>query len=263
MTIRTLRHRSNAWKSLYRPALERGLPINLATIPDVSLNACNEHGHLEGFLRFKNGHAGSALPIGSNTKLITYLKENSPYEILQHGLHHDYLEFERLGSDQTPKTIERGTNLLLEAGFERPQTFVAPYDKFSRVNLREVAKRFRIISTGWFELGRLPRVWWPRYALKKLRHTPHWRAGNTLLLSHPGCLLSCFRSANTSRDLILQNIKSNRLTVLVTHWWEVLSRMALPTISSSLSFMKPWTSSPAILKLRSSASLTCSGTKSL
>src|SRR5213075_197629 len=58
------------------------------------------------------------------------------------------------------------------------------------------------------------------YAWKKLRHTPHWRVGDTLLLSHPGCLLSCFRSYSTSLELILQHLKSKRLTVLVTHWWE-------------------------------------------
>src|SRR5213594_227406 len=70
----------------------------------------------------------------------------------------------------------------------------APYDKLSRASLEEVARRFRVISTGWYELRRLPVGWWPRYALKKARHTPHWRIGSTLLLSHPGCLLSYHRS---------------------------------------------------------------------
>jgi hypothetical protein len=207
-------------EKLYRPALECGLPVNLATIPEVSLNACAEDGKLEGFLRFKNGHTETSLPIGSNAKLITYLKDNPEYEILQHGLHHDYFEFERLAYHQAPGTIERGTQLLLEAGFSRPETFVAPHDKFSRANLHEVAKRFHIVSSGWYELGRLPRAWWPRYAWKKIRRVPHWRVGDTLLLSHPGCLLSCFRSSGTSRDLILQNIQTKRLTILVTHWWE-------------------------------------------
>ncbi len=205
---------------LYRPALDRGLPINLATIPEVSLNACTQDGQPEGFLRFKNGYHGSALPIGSNSKLAAYLKDNAGYEILQHGLHHDYLEFERLAGNQTPQVIERGTQLLLEAGFERPKTFVAPYDKFSAANLREVAKRFRIVSSGWYELRRLPRAWWPRYAWKKVRRTPHWRVGDTLLLSHPGCLLSCFRSSSTSVELIVRHIRSEQVTVLVTHWWE-------------------------------------------
>ena len=205
---------------LYRPALDRGLPVNLATIPEVSLNACMEDGKPEGFLRFKNGHSEPVLPIGSNQKLVAYLKENCGYEILQHGLHHDYLEFERVAAQEAPETLERGMQLLREAGFERPQTFVAPYDKFSSVNLREVARRFPIISGGWYELRRLPCAWWPQYAWKKARRATHWRVGETLLLSHPGCLLSCFRSNSTSLNLILKQVKSKPLTVLVTHWWE-------------------------------------------
>jgi len=205
---------------LYRPALDRGLPINLATIPEVSLSACQEDGSLEGFLKFRNGHAENVLPLGSNPKLVEYLRENDRYEILQHGLHHEYLEFERLADRDAPQTIQRGTELLVAAGFPRPQTFVAPYDKFSGLTLRAVAERFPIVSSGWYELRRLPHSWWPAYAWKKARRVPHWRVGNTLLLSHPGCLLSCFRSYSTSLNLILQHVKSKPLTILVTHWWE-------------------------------------------
>src|SRR5437867_1376661 len=111
---------------LYRPALNRGLPINLATIPEVSLSACQEVGSPEGFLKFKNGHTESVLPLGSNPKLVEYLRENPGFEILQHGLHHQYLEFERLADPDAPQTLQRGTELLLAAGFPRPQTSVAP-----------------------------------------------------------------------------------------------------------------------------------------
>jgi len=205
---------------LYRPALDRGMPVNLATIPEVSLNARNQDGNLEGFLRFKNGCAEKALPMAANQQLSDYLRARQGYEILQHGLHHDYFEFERLPGNQAHDALHRGTQLLLDAGFRQPQTFVAPHDKFSSSNLREVARHFRIVSSGWYELARLPRTWWPQYAWKKVRRTPHWKIGNTLLLTHPGCLLSCFRNYNISIDLIQENIKFNRLTILVTHWWE-------------------------------------------
>jgi predicted deacetylase len=205
---------------LYRPALDRGLPINLATIPEVTLNACTGEGKPEGFLHFRNGHTEATMPIGSNSKLVSYLKENHGYEILQHGLHHDYAEFERTARTEVPNRLERGTRLLTEAGFARPRTFVAPHDKFSRASLREVAKRFQVVSSGWYEMRRLPYAWWPNYAWKKVRSTPHWRMGNTLLLSHPGCLLSCFRDFSASLDAIVQHVNSRPLTVLVTHWWE-------------------------------------------
>jgi len=49
---------------------------------------------------------------------------------------------------------------------------------------------------------------------------PHWRIGQTLLLSHPGCLLSCFRPYEKILDSIREQINQQQLTVLVTHWWE-------------------------------------------
>jgi hypothetical protein len=205
---------------LYRAALDRGMPINLATIPEVSLDARNQDGDLEGFLRFRNGRTEKSVPLPANQKLTDYLRANQGYEIVQHGLHHEYFEFERLHANQAHGAVARGTELLLDAGLPRPQTFVAPHDKFSADNLREVARHFRIVSSGWYELARLPRAWWPRYAWKKFRQSPHWRVGGTLLLSHPGCLLSCFRNYNESRDLIRRYVKSNHLTILVTHWWE-------------------------------------------
>jgi hypothetical protein len=205
---------------LYRPALDCGMPINLATIPEVSLNARNGDGDLEGFLRFRNGSTESTLPIGSNAKIVNYLKANRGYEIAQHGLHHDYREFEQLPPETVDEALTRGTKLLRESGFDQPKTFVAPHDKFSPVSLRKVASHFPIVSSGWYELQRLPRAWWPAYAWKKATNSDHWHVGNTLLLTHPGCLLSCFRNYNTSLELILKYITSQRLTVLVTHWWE-------------------------------------------
>src|SRR5215472_13135842 len=78
---------------LYRPFLERGLPVNLATIPEVSTTATMANGTPEGFLLAKNGERQPALPIGGNTELVSYLLENTNYHVVQHGCHHDYLEF--------------------------------------------------------------------------------------------------------------------------------------------------------------------------
>lgn len=229
---------------LYRPFLDRGLPVNLATIPDVATDAARADGSPEGFLLSRN-HAvadsvvdgkpatngnGKAIktpaahrktiPIGANQELVGYLKSNSGYQILQHGCHHDYLEFDRPSRAEVVERLEQGSRMLREAGFPQPQTFVAPYDKLSRAGLLEVAARFRVLSTGWYELRRLPYVWWPRYAVKKLRHAPHWQVGRTLLLSHPGCLLSCQRAYSTMLSGVIHHLNTQQVTVLVTHWWE-------------------------------------------
>jgi hypothetical protein len=205
---------------LYQPLIERGAPVNLALIPAVTSEAHTAEGKPEEFLFNRNGHTGPTFPIASNPPLIRYLLENKSYRIVQHGFHHDYLEFETHPAEEIARRLDEGTRLLLEAGFPRPETFVAPYDKFSRSSYREVASRFSVISTGWFERERLPASWWPRYVLTKASHTPHWRIGNTVLLSHPGCLLSCFRSYDTILGEIIRVVNSQRLTVLVTHWWE-------------------------------------------
>jgi hypothetical protein len=205
---------------LYRPMLERGLPVNLATIPEVSTSAKMSDGRPEGFLVAKNGTLAERVPIAENTELVAYLRSNPSYHIVQHGCHHDYLEFECASPAEVKRRLESGTQRLLEAGFARPKTFVAPYDKLSRASLVGVTERFRVLSTGWFELRRLPVSWWPRYAVKKFRHTPHWQIGQTLLLSHPGCLLSYHRTFSRALQGIVHYIERNQLTVLVTHWWE-------------------------------------------
>lgn len=234
---------------LYRPFLDRGLPVNLAVIPDVSVDATMGDGRPEGFLLRGNGRLQPGVaapgmrnekatrgvgtlsdefavgnertvPFGSNDRLVRYLLENPGFRIAQHGCHHDYHEFDRRNRKEMAMRLEHGTKLLLQAGFARPETFVAPYDKISRGGLKEISRRFKVLSTGWFELRRLPYAWWPGYFLKKFRRLPHWRAGGTLLLSHPGCLLSYHRTYSTMMGGILHYLKTQQLTVLVTHWWE-------------------------------------------
>ena len=207
-------------ETLYRPLLEMGLPINLAVIPEVATNTRTPDGRLEGFLLGNTETASSSVAIGENKPLVQYLVENPGYRIVQHGFHHDYFEFDNGQRAEIVKRLEQGTRALSDAGFPAPQTFVAPYDKLSRASLEEVARRFRVLSTGWFELRRLPLKWWPQYVLKKASRAAHWRIGQTLLLSHPGCLLSYRRSFSSMLDTVLQHLSSQQLTVLVTHWWE-------------------------------------------
>ncbi len=205
---------------LYRPFLDRGFPVNLATIPLVSTTTKVPGGTLEGFLMRARSETPSDLPLTANPQLVSYLRENPGYRIVQHGLRHDYLEFDTLSYRAAEQRIVQGAQLLAAAGFPPARTFVAPYDKFSPGSFRAVAEHFQIISTGWFELRRLPIEWWPRYAVKKIAGTSHWRVGGTFLLSHPGCLLSCQRDYDAMLATVIRQLEHNTLTVLVTHWWE-------------------------------------------
>ncbi len=207
-------------EKLYRPFLNRGLPVNLATIPNVNTNAVWADGSEEGFLFAKKGSQPSHRSIATNPELLEYLKANPGYNIIHHGYEHEYLEFARRDTDEIAHRLEEGREHFERAGFEAPKTFVAPYDQLSREAFVEVAKRFSILSTGWFELKKLPLSWWPSFVLKKLHKQPHWRVGQLQLLSHPGCLLSHKRPPETILPLIQRAVAKQSVTVLVTHWWE-------------------------------------------
>jgi hypothetical protein len=207
-------------EQLYRPFLDRGLPVNLATIPNVRTDTVSTNGRLEQYLLARSPDTPPAVPLASNHQLVRYLRENPGFRVLQHGCHHSLFEFDSDRRPEIENRLDQGAEALKAAGFTQPQTFVAPYDRFSRVSLSEVAKRFSVISAGWFELRRLPLAWWPRYALKKMLKRSHWRIGGTTLLTHPGCLLSYQRPYPTMLESVKKQVESQSLTVLVTHWWE-------------------------------------------
>jgi hypothetical protein len=205
---------------LYRPFLDRGFPVNLATIPEVNVNTRMADGSLEGYLFNRNGETKDKIAIGSNSDLVNFLRENPGFRVVQHGCHHDQMEFDCPDRAIAARLLDQGAQTLMDAGFTRPLTFVAPYDRLSRASLVEVAARFRVLSTGWFELRRLPYSWRTKFVVKKLRKADHWRIGEMCLLSHPGCLLSCHRPSHEIVDAVADSVESRRLTVLVTHWWE-------------------------------------------
>lgn len=209
---------------LYRPFLDRNFPVNLATIPNVRTNVKIPSGELEGFIsvraRGSTRDEPETLPISSNPELLAYIKANPEYRIVQHGCYHDYFEFDCKDPRTVARRLEHGRTHLQQAGLGAPRAFVAPYDKLSPAALREVARRFDVVSTGWFELRRLPLAWWPKYFVKRTARRPHWRVNGAVLLSHPGCLLSCYRDCAGMLENIREAIAGQRLTVLVTHWWE-------------------------------------------
>jgi len=207
-------------EQLYRPFLDRGLPVNLAAIPKVRTDTLNPDGALEKYLFAKRADAPLEIPIANSARLVRYLHENRGFHLLQHGCDHSLFEFGSNQRSDIDNRLDQGAAALMAAGFRDRQAFVAPYDRFSGVSLGEVAKRFRVISAGWFELRRLPFSWWPQYALKKMLKRAHWSIGRTILLTHPGCLLSYQRPYPTMLESVKKCVESQRLTVLVTHWWE-------------------------------------------
>src|SRR6267143_1015655 len=95
---------------LYRPFLDAGLPVNLATIPAVCTGAKRPDGQPEGFL-WKNGQrfAGDFIPLTRDSPLAQYLRENPGYHIVQHGFHHEPFEFDRDDEPEIARRLEQGT----------------------------------------------------------------------------------------------------------------------------------------------------------
>lgn len=209
---------------LYRPFLDRSLPVSLAVIPNVGTNITYGQGVLEGFLVARNGITQKFVPLTSNSELVNYLRSNPAYCIVQHGCTHEfingYCEFELNDASETRRRILDGRTFFEQAGLPIPETFVAPYDRFTRLSLEEAAKHFRVISANWYEWRKLPWTWLPEYAAKKLQKHPHWQVDQTILMTHPGCHLSYHRDYDAMLDVIKNSIQQRRLTVLVTHWWE-------------------------------------------
>lgn len=207
-------------EDLYRPFLERGLPVNLATIPRVRTDCVRPDGELEGFLLGKAPGQAEKVALSENVELVEYLHANPGFRIVQHGYDHSPSEFASRDARDIQARLERGTAELALAGFPAPRAFVAPYDQFSAASLRQIAKRFKVFSTGWFNFQRVPLRWWPRYLGKKLAEADHWRANGTTFLTHPGCLLSYQRPYVKMLENVQGAVESQTLTVLVTHWWE-------------------------------------------
>src|SRR6185436_1764694 len=107
---------------LYRPFLDRGLPVNLATIPRVRTDTLRADGQPEGFLLGSHHSCCRSIPLTENGALVRYLHENSGYRVVQHGYHHSMNEFDSEKPGDIRKRLEHGAEVLETAGFGRPET---------------------------------------------------------------------------------------------------------------------------------------------
>ena len=210
---------------LYRPFLDRGMPICLATIPEVRLDTRGPDGKLEGFLMGDEAGQPAARAIGEDPRLCSYLLSEPGYAIVQHGLRHEYVdgfyEFDRNDGVDVGMRLDDGSRILKAAGLHPISAFVAPQDRMSRLAMQEVMQRFRVISTGYYDLRKLPRSLWPGYLLaKKARKQAHFRSLRNTFLTHPGCILSHRRPLEGMLDSLIDQVRQRSLTVIVSHHWE-------------------------------------------
>ncbi len=210
---------------LYRPFLARGWPVNLSIIPEVRTDTRLPDGRLEGFLHGPRAGSPGTLPIRENRALLQYLSAEPGYRLLVHGLHHDFpgghFEFASDDPRDLKARIARALMRFEEAGLGRPKVFVAPQDQMSRTAMALLAENFPVVSGSWYELGRVPRRWWPAYLIqKKVLRREVLRLGGTMFLGHPGCRFRPGRDPDRARLDVLAHVESHDLTVVVLHHWE-------------------------------------------
>ncbi len=206
-------------EKLYRPFLQRGLPVNLATIPLVNTKACIPSGAHEEFLLYRKDSDPSFVSIGSNPKLVDYILSHPLYHIAQHGYHHNYHEFASQNQEEIIHWLEDGLRLMEKAGFPRAAAFVAPQDVISKTAMDEIVKRFPVVVKNWYAKNMLPLRFWPPYFLKKLQGHTHFRARNITFLERERSYLAHDFPLEQILDKIEENIASETLTVIATHWW--------------------------------------------
>lgn len=92
---------------LYRPFLERGLPVTLSVIPEVRRAAVRLDGRREGFVPAGVAAGADTVPLAENSALTDYLRANEDYHFAQHGCFHDPAEFDRLDEVETSRLLDR------------------------------------------------------------------------------------------------------------------------------------------------------------
>jgi len=97
---------------LYRPFLGRGMPVNLAVIPEVRTDVRAADGRLEGFLSAGRGPRGSLATMGQAPALVGLLNSEPGFRVVQHGCHHDMFEFGVTDRDEIARRLDRGAEAL-------------------------------------------------------------------------------------------------------------------------------------------------------
>jgi len=104
-------------EQLYRPFLDRGLPVNLAAIPNVRTDTLSTDGALEKYLFAKRADTPLEVPIANSGELVRYLHENPGFHLLQHGCDHSLFEFDSNQGIDIDNRLDQGAAALMRRDF--------------------------------------------------------------------------------------------------------------------------------------------------
>jgi hypothetical protein len=221
---------------VHAPLLEKNIPVNIAAIPFVSANVELRHEKLKGdyepFIPPEYRGRNERFDIGGNKALVDFVRRHPAIHVAQHGYSHAYVdgarEFDISDGAKISAMISEGGRVIEKAFGVRPAFFVAPWDSISRAAFAALARSFEGISTGWLSKDSVPLAWLPKLLVKKLKHRNYIFAGGTLVLEHPGCILSQFTPVEAIRERVMAYLADHDVAVLTTHHWEYFGEDGAP-----------------------------------
>jgi len=233
-------------EAVHGKLIERGIPVNFATIAAVNTAARTEspdfgEGTYEPFLPRELAGTDREWPIDQNRRLVERLNDWPGVEILQHGYDHcgrpGHYEFESEDAGVIGRKLSEAREILRRAFGRRPDTFVAPQDQYSSEALRQIRAQFRMFSLGWIDRRKLPVAYLPAYAAMKLRGRHYLRMGRCWMLEHPGCLFSRFRDPVQGVAKLKAHLAAHRVTIVVVHHWEFFDAQGKPLAAHVRAFV--------------------------
>ncbi len=216
-------------EEVYGFIFENDIPINFSVIPAVNSAAKTEScnfgaGSPEPFLPRDVAGEDKQFPITGNPGLLHFLNSIRKKEFLLHGFEHagksGRYEFESEDRNVIEDKLIKGMDIFEKAFGVIPETFVAPQDKYSRTAFAQIKSRFKTLSLGWVDSGRIPFALYCRYLQMKLMHRNYICDGKFLITEHPGCMFSRFKDVNETSRKLDDYIAGHEITVIVTHHWE-------------------------------------------
>ena len=220
--------------TVYGFMFEAGIPVNFSTIPAVNAAAKtfthNDNKQdksrevYEPFLPDNVAGTPGNFILADNQGLIDSLKQIKQNEYILHGYEHSghlgLCEFEETNATLLKQKIDSGIEIFKDSFGKKPDTFVAPQDKYSFQTIQLIKEHFNTFSLGWVNRKRLPLSCQASYFKKKILKRNYLKYNNLLLTEHPGCHYSRFVPRHVSDLSLNQHFSNNQFTIIVTHHWE-------------------------------------------
>jgi hypothetical protein len=211
------------FRRAYAPLLDAGIPLNLATVPEVALDTPAPDGSRERFIGDSHPPSDATVAIEPDSELAKWVRATPGVEPLVHVLQHrrvrEGTEFGALTRDEARTRMDAGLSRLERCFGRRPIGFVAPWDLMSPGSVAAALERFPLLSTCFVDRHRLPITAWPAHVLERRRRDEVLRVRRTWVLRHRGGKITADTRPDEVPALMEGLAERARVAVVVLHHW--------------------------------------------